>query len=300
MKVRRKIRKGSLITIILAVLVVMAVAVGYVITTKTMRAAHDIQVSALQDRLDTNTHMVYVATEDIQAGKVIEEAMLYEEQQLVTQADALFTADDIGRTALVNIPAGTVLTKVLVTNPSDESTSRLVEYTCLHLSALMEEGSYVDVRIRFQNGEDMAVITKKRVEKLSLAASSCYFTVSETEQQRMASAINDAKVYDAVLYTTIYTKPSIQEASLLTYPPRAESIALITAFNGEDTDELLRLRGALELRIGSSDKEYADVEREPIDISNFSSPKVDEQANNNDTGMVGAPIEEAVASETTE
>ena len=300
MRTRRKIKKGSVVAVVLVILVIMAVIVGYFLTTKTMRAAYDMQVSSLQDKLEANTHAVYVAAVDIQAGKVIEESMLYSEEHLSTRSEDLFTKEDIGRTALVNIPAGTVLTTVLATSPSDESTSRLVEYTCMYLSALTEEGSYIDVRIRYQNGEDETVLGKKRVEKLSLAASSCYLNVSEVEQQRMSSAINDADAYDAVIYTTIYTNPSLQEASLITYVPRAETIAIISALTGENPDELLRKRGELELRIGAVNGGYADIERDPIDISNFSQPKVNENANNNDKGMVGAVVEEEFSQATGE
>ena len=49
----------------------------------------------------------------------------------------------------------------------------------------------------------------------------------EEETQLISSAIVDAGVYEAILYTTTYLEPSIQEASVVTYQPSADVLNLI-------------------------------------------------------------------------
>ena len=83
----------------------------------------------------------------------------------------------------------------------------------------MNPGTYIDVRIRFQNGEDYCVLSRKMISEIDLETSTCYLTVDKDEIRRMASAIVDAKIYNAHMYSTAYTYGNIQPASEITYLP---------------------------------------------------------------------------------
>ena len=281
---RGKNRLGVIILVV-CVLLVGALAAGYMVSTKMIRATYEVEIDSLEKRLDDNTHTVYVTMIDIAAGDRIDENHLIKEEHLVTQATGLFTEEDIGKYALVDIPIGTVMNRTLITESSDENTAREVEYTCLYLSAGLEENDYIDVRIRYQNGEDCVVLPKKQIKKISLASSSCYLVVTENEMQMMASAIIDANEYDAVLYTTKYVKPSVQSPSVITYPPRSELLPYLFSSDGSG-EEWMRKRGELEERLENGGR----VASRAQDISNYSKPQEGGlQSNVNGTGMSSDP-----------
>lgn len=291
MRVRKKER---LIFIILFLLVAGAAIVGGFMVTKTIRNAYELQIKGLESTIADNSHTVYVALEDIPAGKVIEENMVSEEIHLMSIGQDLFKATDIGSKALVDIPQNTILSSALIAKGAKEETDREVEYTCIYLSSALVQGDFIDVRIRYQNGEDFVVMAKKQIEQLSLASSSCYLVVSEVDQQMMASAVTDTNRYDAVIYATAYPDPTVQEASNVTYPARYDNITKIAEIeNREVLEEEILLRGDLELRLAPL--EDATQSGTALDISNFTKVKEANQSNSNGSGINGTLQEDKKA-----
>lgn len=217
-------KKGFFSVVIVGLVIIGAMCAGYLVMEKLVIAKYELRVDELETQVAQNTHMVYVSNEDIKAGREITEEMLRAESQLVSQTVGLFVKEDIGKKALVDIPKDSLMFSAYGAVRDDETTSREVEYTCMYLSSSLEKGDYIDVRIRFQNGEDFAVLSKKQIENLSIAGKSCHLVINDTELQSMASAIIDANEYNAVIYCIEYTMPSIQEATAVTYPVRSETL----------------------------------------------------------------------------
>lgn len=280
MRTKRKIRRTILLTLLILITLAGVVFGGYFVVIKGLQAAYDAEIQKLYDVIATNTKDVYYATVDIKAGNTITEDMVCLGRALCIN-DFLFTELDIGKVALVDIPCNTMMTSIVVTDKLLTPTSRSVEYTCFNLSSSVKKGDYVDIRIRYNNGEDLVVLSKKLIEAVSLASMSCYLSVDEVEMQLIASAIVDCSRYQAVLYTTTYVQPSTQQPTAVSYLPRYESLALIKDCYDEvytvSIEKLQQMRGELELRIGYSGGN--------VDVSNFSRFQITPVSNINGTGV---------------
>jgi hypothetical protein len=179
---------------------------------------------------------VYKAKRNIEAGEVLSNDLLTSMEIMIADTTGLFNSEDIGKYALVPITEGIVLNKDMVAEYVPGSDVRYVEYSCFHLSSNIKRGDMTDVRIRYQDGEDMVVLSKKVAEKVSYNTSTCFLSVNEEEQLCMASAICDTVTYSAVLYALAYTEPTVQDASKVTYIP-SKSVADIIYADYSHSDD---------------------------------------------------------------
>lgn len=280
-------KKGLVIFFVVLLVVAGALCAGYFVTKKLIFTNYEIRIGELETQVNTNTHNVFVAAQEIKMGEEITMDKLRVESQLLTHTAGLFQDSDIGKKSLVNIPAGSVMYAAYGGSREDESTSRMVEYTCMYLSATLNKGDYVDVRIRYQNGEDFCLLSKKQIEEIAIATKSVHLVVNSTEIQMMSSAIIDANEFDAVIYCVKYTAPSIQDPSEVNYLSRGEILCVLHDTESEEYKEIMKKRGELEERLISLNEV---VDRPPVNISNFTDSRGKEQSNTNDTGVTSTPV----------
>lgn len=106
---------------------------------------------------------------------------------------------------------------------------RRYELAAISLGKDTKSLDYVDVRISFPSGLDYVVLSKKRIEQLSVDGEEelkelnpkkiCTFLLTSEEILRLSSALVDAYLTEgALLYTTTYVSPYNQEAAQVTYP----------------------------------------------------------------------------------
>ncbi len=201
---------------------ILAIIVGFVITALILgkRIIDDVYGTKLrgyEETLKVNRKGIFYANRDIVAGEQITEDIIVYEEILMGETTGAFSAEDIGSIALINIPERTVLNRAMLVREKPADDVRYTEYSCFHISSNIHSGDKIDVRIRYQNGEDYVVLSKKTAEKVSYNTSTCFLSVDEEEQLRMASAIYDTAVFKAVLYALVYEEPTLQEASKVTY-----------------------------------------------------------------------------------
>lgn len=246
-------KRGVLFAVIAVIAVAVLIGGLYLVFDKTVMKRYNTQIEELSGIIRLNTHDVYVAQGEILAGETITKEKVYVDTVLITNTNDLFTGAEIGQVALVDIGAGNVLYKKDVSEPDNsDPTDRLTELSSFFLPQNVREGSYVDVRIRFQTGEDFVVLSKKRVEKLSTSGSSCFLSLDENEVQLISSAIIDMKNWSGTLYANTYTNPTIQTESLVTYVPNIQTLNVLNQFNLIDAvemDQYAQYRAALDTRL---------------------------------------------------
>ncbi len=138
------------------------------------------------------------------------------------------TKEGIGMTALMDISTGTQVIKGMLTEDRVDSNLREVEYNIFYINNNVVQNDYVDVRIRFPNGEDYIVLSKKRIISPNIESFQCFLWLKEEEILNMSSAIVDAYLYSGtILYTTKYIEPNLQEESIPTYQPSLASLTLM-------------------------------------------------------------------------
>lgn len=136
--------------------------------------------------------------------------------------------------AKIDLKAGTILTKDMLTVSSEKITNdlRKQEYNMLSLPVDLVDGDFVDVRMRLTNGQDFIIVSKKEVAIPAIAGAPVNGTItinlSEDETLAMSCAIVEAyKTNGIELYVSRYTDPGMQAAATPTYTADAATRELI-------------------------------------------------------------------------
>lgn len=226
-RLRRSTKKVILKSFLFVVLL-GAFTAYHIITTKRLKFTYEEELLTVNETITSNTKDVFVAARDIKYKEVVTSADVVKVSALVSlEESTFFAADNIGSVATVDIPAGTILTSNMVVDEVVDKTLRETEFDVFVLNSNVTDNDVVDVRIRYQNGEDYVVLSKKCIKHLSLRNAVCYMDLTEEEMQLVSSAIVDASVRRAVLYTTTYIDPVVQDASVVTYQPSVDVLELI-------------------------------------------------------------------------
>lgn len=159
---------------------------------------------------------VYILKNNKQKGEEIRNTDLIEcDIYSKDEISAVTTPNDlIGKRLKIDVGEMSIINSDMVYKEDISDDIRLHEYLFLDLHDEITEGSYIDIRITFPNGEDYIVAEHKRVEKRK--ESSIYVYVNEEEILLMSSAKVDldtyagTKVY-AILYARDYQNPASKD-----------------------------------------------------------------------------------------
>jgi len=205
----------------------------------------------LEKEKRTATRQVFKAVEDIKSGeKITEEKVVRAEVFSEMEKTLYMTEEGIGKVSRIDISAGTFITDSMVYSKGEAVFSE-VGYRNINVQGNISEEDFIDVRIFYPNGEDMKVLSGKRVEGIE-NASVIYMRLTEEEMLMMASAITDISCMGAELYTVKCCMPGECEGEV-NYLPSEQVLGLIEECTGEDfiTDkaECIEKRRQLEKRV---------------------------------------------------
>lgn len=181
---------------------------------------------------------VYVASVDLESGEEISYEVVEQKQvetNIITgmiDSNYIDATDENGEPiqyrTKISVPQGTIITEdmLYVDGEATSNDQRIQEYNMISLPSQLEEGSYIDVRIRFSSGEDYIVVSKKKVEQAN--SNTIWLKVNETEILTLNNAIVEAwMAKGSKLYAIEYTEPGLQAKASLTYPVSREILDLI-------------------------------------------------------------------------
>lgn len=215
-----------------------------------------INLKKEQDEIKAAQRTVYIVSEDVSSGSGIQISTIEGDtsrtpnvtqdvadssvvpENVATSSD-FYSDEDLTQAradlvAKIDLKAGTILTRDMLTTSSEQVTNdlRKQEYNMLSLPTDLVDGDFVDVRIRFGNGQDYIVVSKKQVTIPEIAGAPAEgvicINLSEDETISMSSAIIETyQLSTAEMYVTRYTDPGMQTAATPTYPPNAEALNLM-------------------------------------------------------------------------
>ena len=233
MRIKKRIRKSyrqNIFVVLLCIVVIGGAAVfTCIFFTDQIRYYYVAQLNEANCVIEQNQKVIYVASTDIMPGDYITKENIERISVFTSQSEKVFISqDDIGKLALINIPEGTHITNMMLTENVVASQVREVAYNMIHISSNIWSNDTVDLRISYPNGETYIVLSKKIVQKLDTDTSTCIFWLDEEELLRMSAAIVDAGLYSGTkLYLTKYIEPNIQGASIVNYTPSLSILTLI-------------------------------------------------------------------------
>jgi len=156
-----------------------------------------------------NTDFVIAKTENAETGKL---------------KDIIFPS---GYKSKIDLGGEAVLTYgMLYEEETTPDSLRYVEYNMITMPTTLDIGSYIDIRLRLDNGQDLIVISKKEI--VNVFGQTVGLNLTEDEILILNSAIVEAYIMTASeLYMTTYVEPGMQTAAVYTYMPTNEVITLI-------------------------------------------------------------------------
>lgn len=238
--IKRRARQSFFLGFLIA-LVIMAIVVMLLFTKINSLNEENEKLKVVGPKVT-----VYTVSKDIEEGEAITiDDLQQATMQLSAKSSAIETEEyidpsifyatdeesgetiDLSYTAKVKISAGTVVTLSMLKEGGIANDERLMEYNMIVLPTQLNNGDYIDIRLRLADGTEKIVLSKKKVQQCTL--SSVWMKMTETEILTMNSAIVDAYLVDgSQIRATVYTNPLMQEATEATYPVNDKVLAEIT------------------------------------------------------------------------
>ncbi len=171
---------------------------------------------------------VYVLADDIKSGEAVSYDNLIQVSVPNTVVpDNVLSVELTEKTiAKIDLNAGTIIADNMVQESDNKTTDdlRKQEYNMVILPTQIQSGDYIDIRIRFSNGADYIVVSKKKLEIPTIdgleSRDVININMTEAETMTMANAIIDAYVDEgSYLYATSYIEPGLQNTVTPTYVP---------------------------------------------------------------------------------
>lgn len=204
-----------------------------------------------QKEQEANLRSVYVVAQDIASGESVTAdkltlqnidgaavpsnaltvAALEERTNIYDESGNLIRKVDV--ISKIDLMQGTVITLDMIAESEElASDLRKQEYNMIMLPSQLENGQYIDIRLRLPDGTDYIVASHKRVTIPEIGGVASLNTisidVSETEILSLSCAIVECyKIEGSILYANQYVEPGLQTAATSTYIPNDETVTLI-------------------------------------------------------------------------
>lgn len=144
----------------------------------------------------------------------IEHYLIYVDENGNSQdaSEKITVGDLYGRVIKSNVAENTLIMDSILYPKGEEPTKdeRMFEFNFLKIPSDLVENEYIDIRIRFPQGEDYSVLIGKKVEKIA-GNNTIFIKLNEEEIMTMGSAIIEAYMQQGVsLYANKYTDAATQ------------------------------------------------------------------------------------------
>lgn len=254
-KLTRSQKQYILVTLISIGVIGIGFVIAYMLTVKQLETKYKGKIVYLETEMKENKRSVYTARDTIKAGELLEAGRVVLTEIYTSQPEGNFiNKEDFGKLAVIDIEKSQPLLKNMLT-PDLELGLREQEFSLFKLNTNLSEHDFVDIRIRYANGEDYIVLSKKALKGINLEENDCFLWLNEEEILNISAAMVDAYIHDdTTIYTTKYVE-SGQKESIPTYQPN-ESVMLLIANDPNIIEEArneldLRARNELEERLKS-------------------------------------------------
>ena len=332
---RRKVQILTMLLIV-AVIVVVALATLFYFTNQKL-ARSETNAENIQLTLDNNSLSgVYIAKTDIKKGDTLVDSTMANEQNVNDPSDArdeqtagaiiaatveanvyqgeiytslqkssYISAEQLGSVAIVDIPAGTPIMANMVEALVITQDTREFEIGAVNLMVDQQENDVIDVRLAYPNGEEYTVLSKKKVQNLSLAHSNFRTYMDENEMLTYRSAVTDAyQTTGAYLYAVRYVESNLQDGATVNYLVRSETIDLMRSdpniYATAEQTMNAAARMALEVRLGQLTEAQLAAVADGLNIADTAKNAVLAQnVDNNSAQIASYSLDNSTRAETT-
>ncbi|MBO4559617.1 MAG: hypothetical protein J5712_05995 [Lachnospiraceae bacterium] len=187
------------------------------------------ELTAAAEEQKSRMTRVICTGRDIGPGEklVPEDIYIAEVPSDAVPADCVSSAAEIDGSILrIPVMRGAYITSGMLVGEAPGDDERELRYGCVRYDSLVGMGDCIDVRVRYPDGTDYVVLSKKPV--YGLDEQGLLLRVREEEILLMDSAVVDASLFEGTyLYAANYVEDLIQEAAIVNYTPAPAVIELI-------------------------------------------------------------------------
>ena len=230
--------------IVISVLVFMlVVSICIVVQGYQWLQQSNMALENVNQQLMSYRKVLYVAVAELPVGTVLSEENVRQEVRYTDQRQEDFiTEEAFGLELKEQVAEGSSLMRRMLKQTADNV--REVYITDIELAKHLENGTCVDVRIRYSNAEDYTVLVNK-VLQLSEDRAGVVLKLTEEELLLLSAAVADCYTYDRTkLYAVKYPEYHYTACGTVNYIATHEVLKML----GE-TVEKERERDALEQRL---------------------------------------------------
>ncbi len=196
---------------------------------------------------------VYITRTCVKAGELFTEENTERKTLLSEQNPEGLETEVIGKIACADLPEGSIVAKALCCAQEVHGTERECVLRNIQNTEYFTDGAIVELRIRYDNGENYCVLKKKRIGKKEEEREICRFYLTEEEQLLLSAAQYDVQIYDgAELYMVGFREARIQSDACSEYLPPAQILMQLgkwdEAYN-KSSEQKREQRVALEERL---------------------------------------------------
>lgn len=267
---RKKAYLKKFLTIIfILVILVSSATFGYVTYQKVvqgMRADYEKEIERLQVEKYMKKRMVLIPKKEISKGVVLTEDLVELKEIHSNWSQELFaTTEDFGKQTIINYEKNMPILKNTLIKNEVKDDHRIREISTVLLQSDLKENEVVDCRIRYANGLEFIVLSKKQVKKIDLSNNTIWLSLNEKESLLLSSALVDKAYFQgSSFYISRYIESNIQKEALVNYIPNEEVMALIeedsslyAVYSGRDKEKRVALE---ELLYALDEEQTAQVE----------------------------------------
>jgi DNA-directed RNA polymerase subunit N (RpoN/RPB10) len=230
---RKKAYLKKLVSIIFILVILVSGGVfgytSYQNIIQDMEEDYEKEIETLKIEKYMKKRMVLMPKKTIQKGVVLTEDLVeLKEIHSNLSQDVFASEEDFGKQIIINYEKDMpVFSNTLMDNEVTDD-QRIREISSVLLQSDLKENEVVDCRIRYANGLEFRVLSKKQIKKIDLANNTIWLSLSEKESLLLSSALVDKAYFQgSSFYVSRYIESNIQEEALVNYIPNQEVITLI-------------------------------------------------------------------------
>ncbi len=244
---RNPMQKNARISFLIGVLVTLLIT-GIIIALLILQLT---KITKEQNEEKAKLRNAYVLSQDINSGDEVSEdkltTMIVSKDTIPSNAltstelsEMAATFDNDGNLvkkiniiAKIDLKKGTILTSDMIAQDGEIAADiRRVEYNMIVIPSQLQTDKYVDIRLTLPNGQDLIVLSHKKIEIANIdgvdSLNTIWMNLNETEILTISCAIVESyKIEGSKLYATEYIDPGLQAAAIPTYLPDDATINLI-------------------------------------------------------------------------
>jgi hypothetical protein len=231
---RRKkgITKKFFVFIIILCVIATLGYYGYIYYNNQMVKIENEYIDQINDlKIDKymSKRVVYIASKEIKKGEIIDNNCVKKIDVFSNfDANIFIEESDLGARVLITIDEDLPVLKSMLYKSNLRDDERIKELSLVLLQSDLEKYEFVDFRIRYSNGLEYTVLSKKEIIKIDLENNTVWLSLNEEERLMLSSALVDKAIYIGTsFYIDRYVESNIQKESFVNYLPNNEIMNLM-------------------------------------------------------------------------